>query len=1197
MKKKLLVFLKTNESPGLHTTERVWDPLRAGNNQLPELNCGGAAADEREELERTDARRKVKSGNMSRIAFFSLSNMKSRENSYPPNHTTYNPYTPVPSKPHHVQPVHPSTLQTTPRTTRTPQYPPNHTTYNPYTPAPSKPHHVQPVHPSTLQTTPRTTHTPQYPPNHTTYNPYTPVQSKPHHVQPVHPSTLQTTPRTTRTPQHPPNHTTYNPYTPVPSKPHHVQPVHPSTLQTTPRTTRTPQYNPNHTTYNLYTPVPSKPHHVQPVHPSTLQTTPRTTRTPQYPPNHTTYNPYTPVPSKPHHIQPVHPSTIQTTPRTTCTPQYPPNHTTYNPYTPAPSKPHHVQPIHPSTLQTTPRTTHTPQYPPNHTTYNPYTPVQSKPHHVQPVHPSTLQTTPRTTRTPQHPPNHTTYNPYTPVQSKPHHIQPVHPSTLQTTPHTTRTPQYNPNHTTYNPYTPVPSKPHHVQPIHPSTLQTTPRTTCTPQYPPNHTTYNLYTPVPSKPHHVQPIHPSTLQTTPRRAYKLKEMNRRMSLLPRRGAALGNLGLTEEEIQEEVENDTYELVSELVKLPTRARIQTIRALPMSFHERRHIRSRVISVKLSKKNVLPTCCTDCSQRVSLFLRRFGSGLSTARQRLVIWRETLKDIGGRFGSSVLSYFQFLKWLLMFNIFSLLINFSFITIPQIVHEPNISHLVGFRGLELLTGVGYFNQTLLFYGGYNGEVIETHPSYNMQLAYFFTIAAYLVLCGVSLIYSMAKSFQKNFTLVAGPAYGGAWRLLCSWDFSVINEKAIQNHKNNLCVQLKESLSERLQRKAVVSVSSIVQQLSLQLLAWLLSVLLAVGSCAAIYFLQSHQSQVGPTVSGSDLTAEASTLLLPVVVSLINLIVPLLYSLINNMESYTNPRTNVYIIIARNVLLKMSILGILCYYWLSEVPSITYCWESFVGQSVYRLVVVDFIFCLLGSFFGEFLRNVIGTKCIRSLGVPEFDVATNVLNLIYAQTLAWIGIYFSPLLPVIQVIKLFIIFYLKRISLSMNCQPPKRTGRAAQMQTVFIALLFIPSFVGALSMVAYTVWSLTPSAQCGPFQGLGRPFQAVQQWMAIVQNIPGSQWAWWIFEHVLRSELFFYLSTLIVLVFTFFIWQVTQGRKQLIRTLREQIVNEGKDKAFLLNRLQSIQKKKRHAATFTPQDLMETTHFNQNWMNTFPLNM
>lgn len=33
------------------------------------------------------------------------------------------------------------------------------------------------------------------------------------------------------------------------------------------------------------------------------------------------------------------------------------------------------------------------------------------------------------------------------------------------------------------------------------------------------------------------------------------------------------------------------------------------------------------------------------------------------------------------------------------------------------------------------------------------------------------------------------------------------------------------------------------------------------------------------------------------------------------------------------------------------------------CWETLIGQDIYRLVLVDFIFCLLGSFFGEFLRR------------------------------------------------------------------------------------------------------------------------------------------------------------------------------------------------------------------------------------------
>lgn len=98
------------------------------------------------------------------------------------------------------------------------------------------------------------------------------------------------------------------------------------------------------------------------------------------------------------------------------------------------------------------------------------------------------------------------------------------------------------------------------------------------------------------------------------------------------------------------------------------------------------------------VLLACWDSCLSSFSLqSFRRFGNAFSEFFQQLQPWHKTLKIIGAEFGTSVLSYFVFLKWLLNFNIFSFLINCGFITIPQfLAAEPNN---LSFTGLELLTG------------------------------------------------------------------------------------------------------------------------------------------------------------------------------------------------------------------------------------------------------------------------------------------------------------------------------------------------------------------------------------------------------------------------------------------------------------------------------------------------------------------
>ncbi|XP_053712092.1 transmembrane channel-like protein 5 isoform X1 [Synchiropus splendidus] len=637
--------------------------------------------------------------------------------------------------------------------------------------------------------------------------------------------------------------------------------------------------------------------------------------------------------------------------------------------------------------------------------------------------------------------------------------------------------------------------------------------------------------------------------------------RRMGMFP--DADPAHAAFTEEAIRSEMENEEQDLVKELVGLSTNERVSAIRNLPMTFEEKKHIRHQVLAFKSSKREF--TCFSDCTENISLSLRRCDYSLRSARQSMELWQGTFKEIGGRFGTSVLSYFLFLKWLLLLNIISFLVNFGFITIPLLVydHTPNVPANLNFRGLEILTGAGYFNYTVMYYGGYSNETLSGTVEYNMQLAYFFTISVYMVLCGFTLIYSMASSFKTNYVLV-GTVSNSAWQLLCSWDFSLTNERAVRLRRSNLRVQLKESLSEKAQRNQLTNKEKL-KHYGIHLGSWLLSTGLAVGCAASVYFL--CQFEGGRTTDDENWTLiqEAETLLVPFVVSLINLVIPLFYSLFNKFECYSSQRRQIYALVLRNVILKMFVLGILCHYWMHVVAQNFSCWESMVGQALYRLVIFDFLFLMLGSLFGEFLSNVIGTRVFPRLGVPEFDVARNVLELTYSQTLAWIGIYFSPLLPAIQILKYFLLFYLKKVSLTRNCQPPRRSGRAAQMKTIFIALLFFPFFVGALSVVGYTSWSLIPSQQCGPFRGLNNTFSVVGHWIDDLEGVIESEWVVWIYKNVIKSEIFYFLCTLIILVVIYIFWQVTQGRKQLISLLRQQIVNEGKDKSFLLEKLRNMQ--------------------------------
>ncbi|NWZ57032.1 TMC6 protein, partial [Haliaeetus albicilla] len=547
---------------------------------------------------------------------------------------------------------------------------------------------------------------------------------------------------------------------------------------------------------------------------------------------------------------------------------------------------------------------------------------------------------------------------------------------------------------------------------------------------------------------------------------------------------------------------------------------------------------------------------------------------------WHYALKQIGGRFGSSVLSYFLFLKTLLMFNIISFLILLVFVVALQAAYPPASTSPQSFTGLELLTGAGYFTHSLLYYGYYSNVTLNdpcasspndsasplTAPPlpYNMPLAYVFSVGvSFLVTC-VLLVYSMSCSFRESYR-VGSSAGDLAVKVFCAWDFKVIQRRSVKLQCENICTQLKELLADQQSRSRSLSLCQRLGHSAVLLLAWALSLSTVLGCVLAVHYFSEHMHAV--TWGSSERQQEAILLVLPFMVSLLNMLMPHLYNLLATWEKQDSPVAQVYVAICRNLILKMVVLGLLCYQWLSRrvVCSTEECWETCVGQDLYRFVVMDFIFTLLDTLFGELVWRLILEKKLKRKQKPEFDIAQNVLELIYGQTLTWLGVLFAPLLPAVQTLKLLLLFYIKKTSLMQNCQSPSKPWQASHMRTVFITLLCFPSFLGAAVFLSYTIWSVRPSETCGPFQGLENIYKSGKTWVQVLEKSnPNITWFAWVHQHLVENTFLLFFVSGVLLAVIYFNIQVVRGQQRIICLLKEQIANEGEDKIFLIQKLHSV---------------------------------
>ncbi|XP_025158287.1 transmembrane channel-like protein 3 [Harpegnathos saltator] len=155
------------------------------------------------------------------------------------------------------------------------------------------------------------------------------------------------------------------------------------------------------------------------------------------------------------------------------------------------------------------------------------------------------------------------------------------------------------------------------------------------------------------------------------------------------------------------------------------------------------------------------------------------------------------------------------------------------------------------------------------------------------------------------------------------------------------------------------------------------------------------------------------------------------------------------------------------------------------CWETMFGQELAKLTVMDLILTILATLSMDFFRAVFvrfmnGCWCWdlekQFPQYGDFKIAENILHLVNNQGMVWMGMFFSPGLTVLNLLKLGILMYLRSWAVLTCNVPHEVVFRASRSNNFYFALLLMMLFLCVLPVGYAIVW-VEPSWHCGPFSG------------------------------------------------------------------------------------------------------------------------
>ncbi|XP_046583482.1 transmembrane channel-like protein 7 [Haliotis rubra] len=425
-------------------------------------------------------------------------------------------------------------------------------------------------------------------------------------------------------------------------------------------------------------------------------------------------------------------------------------------------------------------------------------------------------------------------------------------------------------------------------------------------------------------------------------------------------------------------------------------------------------------------------------------------------------------------------------------------------VHIYNLtaSESVGDMVLDFIQGTGWMERTELFYGVYYNR---TYPlpnnktgTYNMNLAYLLATGICFLLSFILIVKNSGKSVKEAVVDQENSKSLYCNKVFCAWDFCISNEKTAASKMASFKLELQDDLKEarRRLRQAERSTGEKCRLIFIRIFINLFVIGILGASLYLIYYTTETLLELDKT-GQTEIVVLIYQYLPSLAITVLNFLVPLMFTKVVIVEDYSGS-FELKITLFRTVLLRLASLGVLILSLYIQLlggdddsmdstcgnkrwsasngsdfsPSIK-CWETYVGQQFYKLALLDFVTVVLLTFLVEFPRKLVFRKLFRFkliqlIGEQEFDLPKNVLDIVYSQTLCWLGMFFSPLIPAMTLMKVLVIFYVKRLTVLHNCIPPLRPYRASRSNSFFMTVLLF-SFVLSVIPLGYLIGTVNPS--------------------------------------------------------------------------------------------------------------------------------